>query len=321
MSDTGEAQIARLRDQAERALGRNGGGRMAIPILDRILELADEGSEDALFAHRHLAEIELEGHPWRAALHLRKVIAADPDDDGAHAMMGLCQALLGHYRAAIGAYQRAIRCAPRIGWYHHNLGHLLDVALDRPEKAESHLRMAHSLAGDHDEVLASLAHCLGRLGHLDEARALGRKAVDLAPRKRPHRDLLVWLEKGAPTRVPESSAKSADASRAESDERAEAVRVHFEGAMRAAGYDAVQRAAARKLWEDFSDGRRLRVVKPAVYAAAVEYAIALLHERPGTTQASVARRYGVAPASVGTRYSEIRDALSLLPSDPRYLGG
>ena len=52
--------------------------------------------------------------------------------------------------------------------------------------------------------------------------------------------------------------------------------------------------------------------------AAVEYAIALLRERPGTTQANVARRYGIAATSLGTRYGEIRDALSLVPNDPRY---
>jgi hypothetical protein len=75
------------------------------------------------------------------------------------------------------------------------------------------------------------------------------------------------------------------------------------------------------MWADFREGRRIRVQKPEVYAAAVEYAICLVHGLGGVTKASVARRYGVAPTSVSSRYGEIRDALELEPGDGRYAGG
>ena len=58
--------------------------------------------------------------------------------------------------------------------------------------------------------------------------------------------------------------------------------------------------------------------KPEVIAAAVHYAIALVLGDRGVTQASIARRYGVAPGSVSTRYADIRDTLALRPGDPRY---
>lgn len=91
--------------------------------------------------------------------------------------------------------------------------------------------------------------------------------------------------------------------------------------MAQAGFTETQRACAHRLWSDFIAGRKLRIQRPEIYAAAVEYAIALLHRREGATQASIAQRYGVAPASLSSRYSEIRSALSLRPADPRYARG
>ena len=104
MPATIDTRLNRLRERAERALasGRRGGDVMT--VLETMTREAPDGSVHALFAHRHLAEMQLEGSPWRAALHLRRVIDAGAADDGAHALMGLCQALLGNYRAAVSAY-------------------------------------------------------------------------------------------------------------------------------------------------------------------------------------------------------------------------
>ncbi|MEZ4409053.1 MAG: hypothetical protein R3A52_21670 [Polyangiales bacterium] len=59
---------ARPREQVER-------------LLTQLIERAEDGSRESCFAHRHLAELRLEDSPWSAALHLRRVIGADPDDD------------------------------------------------------------------------------------------------------------------------------------------------------------------------------------------------------------------------------------------------
>ncbi|MBC7172632.1 MAG: hypothetical protein H5U40_09410, partial [Polyangiaceae bacterium] len=62
MSDPGDSTLARLRHQAEKALERSDRPASVVTILDRIVELADAGSEPAIFAHRHLAELRLEKH-------------------------------------------------------------------------------------------------------------------------------------------------------------------------------------------------------------------------------------------------------------------
>ena len=85
-----------------------------------------------------------------------------------------------------------------------------------------------------------------------------------------------------------------------------------------AGFSAEHVRRAQSLWADFRDRRLQRIGKPAVYAAAIEYAIAMVHGVRGVTQAALAHRYGVSPATISSRYAEIRSALALVPGDPRY---
>lgn len=310
-----ETSLDSLRRRAEHALERDGWSVEAERLLERLLTIAMDGSDHALFAHRHLAELRLERHPWQAALHLRKVVAARPGDDVPHALMGLCQALLGNYRMAVASYRRAVRAAPRTPWYHHNLGHLLDVAMNQPTDAARHLDVAHELEPDHDEISASYAHCLARLGDMERAERLSREAVAMAPRNPDHRRLLVWIEAGAPADRDVTKESAPEDPR---DAKILAVEEAIEQGMSASGFTKGEVERAVNLWSDYRDCRKVRVGKPEVFAAAVEYAMALIHRREGVTQAKVARRYGVATTSVSTRYGEIRDALALRPGDPRY---
>lgn len=329
MTDHAEAQLAKLRSQVERALERSdsASASLATSLLGRMLELAPEGSDDTLFAHRHLAELLLEKAPWRAALHVKKALEFDDVDDALHAMMGLCQALLGNYRAAVSAYGRAAKIAPNVGWYHHNLGHLLDVALDEPARAEPHLRTACRLASHHDEVVASLAHCLARLDRKDEALELARRARALKPNKPAHRELFDWIAsagESAPVRPPKAGrtrtrAHADAAASSPSVDKVREVADLVDTQMRLVGYPDPMLRAAQELWSDFAAKRTLRSVKTAVYAAAVEYAVASITLWPGATQSSVAKRYGISPGSVATRFGEIRDLLELEDFDPRYV--
>lgn len=194
-----ESAIDRLRKQAERAIAASQGRKVVEPLLERIVSAAPDGSEASVFAHRHLAEMRIEDHPWRALLHLRKVVVTHPDDDVVHALMGLSHALLANFRAAVTSYRRALGLAPRNPWYHHNLGHLLDVALEQPGAALRHLEFAHRAASPPEhEIAASLAHCMARLGRIDEAREMAASAVAAEPKNKEHKQLLAWIERGAP---------------------------------------------------------------------------------------------------------------------------
>lgn len=305
---TGASTIEELWEQAEEALEAS--SKRAEGLLTQLLSAADEGSEASLFAHRHLAELHLEDNPWKAALHLRRVLRHCAEDDILHALMGLCHALLGNYRVAVRSYREASSIAPQTPWYHHNLGHLMDVALDDPSGAYPHLRRAYELEPEHDEIIGSLAHCVARLGDLDEALKLAELAQEQGPCNPDHRGLIDWIEAGAI----DTAAAKATVRRPPADRVAETVQLK----MGEAGYSRDEIERATQLWSDMQAHCELRVTKPEVLAAALEYAIAVVEQRPGCTQAEVARRYGVAPTSVSARFAQIRNALALRPGDPRY---
>lgn len=324
MPETMDTRLSRLRERAERALASGRRGGEVLSVLETMTREAPDGSAHALFAHRHLAELQLAGSPWRAALHLRRVIEAGAADDSAYALMGLSQALLGNYRVAVSAYRKAVKLAPRNPWYHHNLGHLLDVGLSDSSAALDHLRVAHRIEPDEDEIAASLAHCLARLGQLPEARRMAELALSRSPKNREHRALLDWIDEGAASNAtPAGRVHRKPSGRftvQDKSQPTDAVLALIENSMLSAGESTQRLARARALWSDFCGRRAVRSTKPAVYAAAVEYALAKLDGSANVTQAQLARSYGVAARSIGARYDEIRNVLALEPGDPRYLG-
>jgi tetratricopeptide (TPR) repeat protein len=317
-----------LRARIDDALRRERPRHEVEPLLLQLLTLASDNRELYVYAHRHLAEIWIEEQPWRAALHLRRVMRAGAASDTTHALMGLCQALLGNYNSAVVHYERALSLEPANAWYHHNLGHLLDVALDRPQRALPHLRSAHTSQPMEDEVTASLAHCLARLGALDEAEQLAREALDLDPDQKTHASLLAWIRKGAPGGFLLSAHGRRQATESRGQRRARSsarsldddVMRALEREMQATGAPAVLVSRAALVWRDYLSQRpNVRVAKPEVHAAALEYAVSLMHAMHGVTQSGIAKRYGVSSAAVSSRYVDIRSTLNLEVGDPRYL--
>ena len=179
----------RLRDSVEAALERFDPAEM-LPLLHRLSKTAGAGSDEYLFAHRLLAMLLCEEHPWRASLHARRVLAVRSTDDRAWAALGLSQALLGHFRFAKASYERALELAPNNPWYAHNLGHLFDVALDAPERALEHLSRAYASLPDDGDVMLAYAHALARAGQIEEAEALLSSRL---PRGKEKRALKEWL--------------------------------------------------------------------------------------------------------------------------------
>src|SRR5437879_2258626 len=99
--DLHQPEVERLRQSIEWTLRRALDPSDVLPMLHRLARAAPEGSSESLFAHRSLAELLAEGNPWRAALHARRVINVCPADDRGWALLGLCQTLLGNFRASV----------------------------------------------------------------------------------------------------------------------------------------------------------------------------------------------------------------------------
>ncbi|HET9956658.1 MAG TPA: tetratricopeptide repeat protein [Polyangiaceae bacterium] len=144
-------------------------------MLRRLVAAAPEGSAERRFARLELAAVLVESEPWLAARLARDALRAEGEwrvgeDDRALGVLGIAHMLLGNFRSAREAFRRAIEVAPDSAEHRHNLGHVLDVAFNRPLSALPHLKLAHQLMPEEPEIASSLAHAL--LGAGREAEAL-----------------------------------------------------------------------------------------------------------------------------------------------------
>jgi len=150
--------------------------RDLVPMLENLVRAAPAASEASYFAKLRLSELIVGDAPFRAARLARDVLTSG-ESDRAWAVLGLAHSLLGHYRLAARSYRRALVLAPDCGVYEHNLGHVLDVALNRPRDALVHLERAHKSMPEEREVSSSYAHALLRSGQPERARELLLRAV------------------------------------------------------------------------------------------------------------------------------------------------
>jgi hypothetical protein len=337
--DAHRRQVEELHRQIEWTLSRAIDPSDVLPMLHRLTRLADDGSDESLYANLRLAELLVERDPWRAALYSRRVLTHRPDDDRGWAILALCQTMLGNYKFAVSAYRRALAGAPKNPWYAHNLGHLLDVALGRAKDAVGWLKQAYESATYSGEVTASYAHALARAGRLAEARRVLARAMKRGS-SREHAALLRWIEQGAPADkdhpLPRPAPVHTIAVRKRDDDVPSSRRpartpfaAELEGVL-ARGLsslplDTKQRMRARSLGRDAAayfvrpgirSGAALRGAPDAI-AAAIAYAIVYVDHVP-LTQSEVAACFRVSIASLRGRFGELRAHLDLLRGDARY---
>lgn len=350
METGGESHhIRALRQEIEGALRRAFDPADVLPRLARLARLAPAASDDGVFAHRQLAELLVERHPWRAAIYARRALAHRKDDDRAWAVLAFCQTLLGNFRCAAQAYTQAIASAPGNPWYAHNLGHLLDVALGAPERALPWLRSAYGAKGDNSEIVASYVHALARAGQTREARGILERALDRFS-SRELEALLRWLDQGAPSGEAREgrdarsdrnralcSPTSNDRVREGTDKKLPKDRKLAQVLVRGLSHlplDARQRKRALVLARDAlaeaEAAQELTAVTESAVrapkrkgddvaglAAAVAYAIVYVDHLP-LSHAEVAAPFRVAVGRLRGRFAELRAKLDIIPGDARY---
>lgn len=342
----GAHETRQLRREIEQALRHAFDPADVLPRLDRLSRLASPWSEEGIFAHRKLAELLVERHPWRAAIYAKRALAHDGGDDRSWAVLAFSHTLLGHFRSAVAAYKRATACAPSNPWYAHNLGHLLDVALGEPERALPWLRTAYLAKSDNSEIVASYVHALAAATRMTEAK---RVLDDALERFDSHElgALKRWVAAGAPSRRTRTDAAPAKPKRPRAADR-HVTRILEQGLARLP-LDERQRERAFALARDVArvDRAAASLPRPEVttpstdraapasgvdsggvdsgdrsrasagIAAAVAYAIVYVDQVP-LSQAEVAAPFRVAVAELRGRFAELRAKLDLIRGDVRY---
>jgi tetratricopeptide (TPR) repeat protein len=145
--------------------------RELIPMLERLAASAPSESAERAFALRELAKLLLPKDAWSAARFARQALASG-DEAEAWGVLGIALSMLGHYRAAVRAHRRALALDPGRPEHAHNLGHLLDLGLDAPQRALHYLELSHRAVPHDPEIAASYAHALLRTGQRPAALEL-----------------------------------------------------------------------------------------------------------------------------------------------------
>ena len=153
------ALVDRLYTDIEWALSQGLPQTDLVPMLERLARSAPPHTPHYVYAKRQLAELLVQKQPFRAA-RLAQDVLSQQADDRAYSVLGLSHMILGNYHLAEKAYRQALALVPHCPWYAHNLGHLLDVALDRPEKALPYLKLARTGLPHEPEIASSYAHAL-----------------------------------------------------------------------------------------------------------------------------------------------------------------
>jgi len=179
MPERPSPDLERMLTDVEWAMSKQFAARDLVPMLENLVRAAPAASEAAYFAKLRLSELIVGEAPFRAARLARDVLVRG-ESDRAWGVLGLAHTLLGNYRVAARSYRRALALAPDCGVYEHNLGHVLDVALNRPHDALPHLERAHRDLPEESEITSSYAHALLRSGQPKKARALLTQAVGSA---------------------------------------------------------------------------------------------------------------------------------------------
>ena len=167
-----------LYDDVRWALSSELSTRELVVMLGRLLREAPPDSEPAQFARRHLARLIVRDQPFRAARLARDALKELPHDDELWGLLGIALTVLGQYRSAASAHRRALMLSPSSAYHLHNLGHLLDVGLARPDQGMRHLAEAHRLMPEEEEIASSYAHALQGAGQLTKAQQLLMRALD-----------------------------------------------------------------------------------------------------------------------------------------------
>lgn len=181
--------VERLVSDVSWAISRGLPKRDLLAMLKRLIAEAPAGSAEQDFAKLELSELSVGDEPFRAARLALDVLKGGPEPR-AYGVLGIAHSMLGNFRAARRAYEQAVALEPDHPAYRHNLGHLLDVAFERPREALRHLAVARRARPDEPAIVTSEAHALARSGQ-------AARAFDLLVQ------VLRWTDEDARARVAE----------------------------------------------------------------------------------------------------------------------
>ena len=163
-------------EQVDAALRQQG---MA-PAAGLAIQAIAEGVEHPSLLNLAASARYQEGRLGEAVDLLKRARALAPRDPHVLNSLGICLRAQGRLAAAREAYDAALRADPRMAAAHFNRGSVLDDLNDM-KGARAAYETASGLDRTYVDPVASLAWLAAQNGDAAEARALGQRAIQMAP--------------------------------------------------------------------------------------------------------------------------------------------
>jgi Flp pilus assembly protein TadD, contains TPR repeats len=222
----------------------------------------------------------------------------------------------------INELERAVALNPRESEYQRILGWAKIISGDH-EDGIKHVKKAVRLNRKNVYAYADLASYYLRANQFDRARKALSQGISAVPDspfllrakavvERTRRDYRRIKEEEKKTKLRIVKVK---------DPEFHKVRKSLLMGMSLSRYSKAQKTSAEKIWYDFYRLRKLRVKRPEVWAAALEYTIIRLDLIEGRTQRGVARKYSVSESVLSSRFNDICRTLNIKVLDRRYTTG
>jgi len=294
----------------------------AIPYLERLLKTPGARPFDVYFAHFTLGEIHLEAGRWsRAQRHLEKSLDLGGADPHLLHLLGQVLCAQGKHNKARDVLERARRLKPDDAGVELSLGTCMCLQSEF-EEAEEVFRRAIRGAPEIYEAYLGLAQSLMGQQRWDDARAVLEEARERFPLVLVIRQALRDLDRIDKLGELYSWMVDDDLDYL-ADAEEEFMRIPLDLARTAMAElkfppEAIEGAA--RMWDDYIRVGESTPRVPEVWAAGLVYTFARLLDRSDISQAGLARKFEISPASVSRVFRALSAELKIRRADPRYTG-
>ncbi len=308
-----------LKEKAS-SLVESGAYGEAIPYLEKLLRLPGAKPYDTYFAHFTLGEIHYDARSWSyAQRHFQKALDIGGEDPLVLLLLGQVYSAQGKHNKGRSLLEKAWKLKPHDTTIELSLGTCMCLQGEF-EEAEEVFRRAIRRDESAHEIHVGLAQSLMGQRRWDEAKAVLEEARERFPMVLAIRHALKDLEKiDQLEEFYDWVMSDAIGNYLESENEYDNIPAKLaQTALAELHLPAEAIEGAQKMWDDYLRVGYSMPRVPEVWAAGVVYTIAKLYNNSDISQAELARRFEVSPASVSRVFRALSDELKIKEHDPRY---
>ncbi|HEX3034399.1 MAG TPA: tetratricopeptide repeat protein [Thermodesulfobacteriota bacterium] len=297
--------------------------KSAIPLLEKLLRLGRNDTSLQEFACARLGDSYISLRKFdKAENYLKKAVKLNSKESHYHYLLSIVYSASGMITHVINELEHAVTLAPNESEYQRVLGWARIICGDS-EEGIKHVRKAIGLNRRNVYAYADLASYYLKLRQFGRAMRTIRSGLSQVPNNSflLRAQILVERARRDYKKNKEQERKTKSRIARVNDPQFQKVRRTLLRGMSLSRCNEDQKMSAQKIWYDFHKLRKLKIKRPAVWAAALEYTIIRLNLVEGKTQKEVARRYGVSESVISYRFNDICRTLNIRVLDKRYATG